>query len=348
MNRLFEDKTHSLISYILLRVTILMFLSLFIFFFLFKDLFIDDNIYPVILIISLSFSMILYILYKALLKIQRELIRINDYLLDIKSPQKSICTTKEFSIINKNLVEVLNSAKQREIDKRKYSARLKLKNRQRSDMLSAIAHEFRNPISAIIGYSQTILDDQDIPTPLREKFLHKISDNGERIEELLSRLLLWNNFERGDITLHIDKFNILKMCKDIKQRLEDKYKNRVIKIEFNQDTNSIIVNADRTLIDVVIKNLVENALKYSNKDVIIKIDKHRISIIDEGIGIGKKDLSKVTNKFYRINKNSWNNSMGLGLAIVKTILNLHNITLEIKSKENIGSVFYFELEGNLK
>ncbi len=320
-------------------------LSLVIFFFLFKELFIDNNIYPVIAIIALSFSMILYILYEALLKIQRELGRINDYLLDIKSPQKSICTTKEFSIINKNLVEVLNNAKQREIDKRKYSARLKLKNHQRSDMLSAIAHEFRNPISAIIGYSQTILDDPDIPTPLREKFLNKISNNGERIEELLSRLLLWNNFERGDIKLHINNFNILEMSKDIKQNLEDKYKNRVIKIEFNRNKNknNLIVNADRTLIDIVIKNLVENALKYSNKDVIIEIDKNRISIIDEGIGISKNDLSKVTKKFYRTNKNSWNNSMGLGLAIVKTILNLHNTSLEIKSKEDIGSVFYFEL-----
>lgn len=318
-------------------------LSLVIFFFLFKDLFIDNNIYPVISIIALSFLIILYILYEALSKIQRELRRINDYLLDRKSPHKSICTTKEFSTINKNLVEILNSARQREIDKRKYSARLKLKNRQRSDMLSAIAHEFRNPISAIIGYSQTILDDPDIPTPLREKFLNKISNNGERIEELLSRLLLWNNFERGDIKLHINNFNILEMCKDIKQNLEDKYKNRVIKIEFNQDTNSAIVNADRTLIDIVIKNLVENALKYSNKDVIIEIDKNKISIIDKGIGISKNDLNKVTKKFYRTNKNSWNNSMGLGLAIVKTILNLHNTSLEIKSKEDIGSVFYFEL-----
>ena len=342
MSKLLKEKTPSLISYILLRVTILMSLSLVIFFFLFKDIFIDNNIYPVISIIALSFSMILYILYEALLKIQRELRRINDYLLDRKSPQKSICTTKEFSTINKNLVEVLNSAKQREIDKRKYNARLKLKNRQRSDMLSAIAHEFRNPISAIIGYSQTILDDPDIPTPLREKFLNKISNNGERIEELLSRLILWNNFERGETKLHINSFNILKIAQDIKQNLEDKYKNRTIQIKFNSKDNQII-NGDKTLIDIVIKNLVENALKYSTKDVIIKIEQNRISIIDKGIGISKDDLNKVTKKFYRTNNNSWNNSMGLGLSIVKTILNLHNTTLEIESKENIGSIFSFEL-----
>ncbi|SFV61863.1 Sensor histidine kinase [hydrothermal vent metagenome] len=342
MSKLLKEKTPSLISYILLRVTILMSLSLVIFFFLFKDITKDNNIYPVISIIALSFSMILYILYEALLKIQRELRRINDYLLDRKSPQKSICTTKEFSTINKNLVEVLNSAKQREIDKRKYNARLKLKNRQRSDMLSAIAHEFRNPISAIIGYSQTILDDPDIPTPLREKFLNKISNNGERIEELLSRLILWNNFERGETKLHINSFNILKIAQDIKQNLEDKYKNRTIQIKFNSKDNQII-DGDKTLIDIVIKNLVENALKYSTKDVIIKIEQNRISIIDKGIGISKDDLNKVTKKFYRTNNNSWNNSMGLGLSIVKTILNLHNTTLEIESKENIGSIFSFEL-----
>ena len=318
-----------------------MLLATLVLFFLFKDLLIDSsNIFPMIALIALSFAIILYILYNILSKVQRELTRINDYLLDIKSPQNRECLTKELSLINKNLLEVVNSSKKREIDKRKYSAKLKLKNRQRSDMLSAIAHEFRNPISAIIGYAQTLHEDPNIPLPLREKFLLKISNNGEKIEELLSRLLLWNNFESGDTKLHLKDFDMVSLTKEVAQNLQEKYKNREIEIEKNLDT--LIVNADRTLIDIVLKNLVENALKYSEDKVIIKIEDREISIIDRGIGIGEDELSKVTKKFYRTDLNSWDNSMGLGLAIVKTILNLHNIELNIESKKDVGSRFFFK------
>ena len=330
----------SLISYIFYRIILFMFLAILVFFFLFKDLLIDSlNIYPLIAIITLSFAIILYILYTILSKVQRELIRINEYLLDIKSPQNRGCLTKELSLINKNLLEVLNSSKKREIDKRKYSAKLKLKNRQRSDMLSAIAHEFRNPISAIIGYAQTLHEDPNIPTLLRDKFLLKISNNGEKIEELLSRLLLWNNFESGDTKLHLREFNIILLIEEVAQSLKEKYKNRDIIIEKNLD--NLMVTADKTLIDIVLKNLVENALKYSEDIVVIKLEDREVSIIDKGIGIVADELPKVTKKFYRTDLNSWDNSMGLGLAIVKTILALHNTDLHIESQKDVGSRFFF-------
>jgi signal transduction histidine kinase len=317
-----------------------MLLAIVVFSFLFKELLIDSsNIFPMMALIAISFAVILYILYNMLSKVQQELTRINDYLLDIKSPQNRDYLTKELSLINKNLIEVLNSSKKREIDKRKYSAKLKLKNRQRSDMLSAIAHEFRNPISAIIGYAQTIHEDPKIPQPLRDKFLLKISNNGEKIEELLSRLLLWNNFESGDTKLHLNKFDMVNLSKEVAQNLQEKYKNREIDIECNVD--SLIFDADRTLIDIVLKNLVENALKYSEDKVTIKIEDRKVSIIDRGIGISEEDISKVTKKFYRTDLNSWDNSMGLGLAIVKTILSLHNIDLEIESQKSVGSRFFF-------
>ena len=333
----------SLISYILYRVATVMLLTVAIFFFIFRDLLIDkSDILPATAILALAFATILYILYDMLSKFQRELNRINEYLLDIKSPQKRSSLTKELSLINENLIEVLNSAKKREVDKRRYSAKLKLKNRQRSDMLSAIAHEFRNPISAIIGYAQTLHEDPTIPIELREKFLLKISNNGEKIEELLSRLLLWNNFESGERELHLNDFNIVTLAKEVKQTLEEKYKSRGVDIESTKEI--LIINADRTLIDIVLKNLVENALKYSQERVVIKIDKREISIIDRGIGIAPNEIEKVTKKFYRTELNSWDNSMGLGLAIVKTVLNLHNRTLKIESQKNIGSRFYFNLK----
>jgi signal transduction histidine kinase len=97
--------------------------------------------------------------------------------------------------------------------------------------------------------------------------------------------------------------------------------------------------------DVVLKNLIENALKYSKAQVEVRIDQEegKVSVIDHGIGIRKSDLDKVTKKFYRSGTHNWDNSMGLGLSIVKTILGLHGTTLEIKSKLQEGSTFSFIL-----
>ena len=242
-------------------------------------------------------------------------------------------------IINQNLIKVLNSAKKREDIKQRYNAKLKLKNRQRGDMISAIAHEFRNPIASIMGYSQTLQDDYDIPKPLQEKFLGKIYNNGNKIESLLSRLILWNKFESVETKLHKSSFDLYALGNEVKHSLEEKYKTREIHIE----GESYNVEADRTLIEVVLKNLIENGLKYSKEEVVLQIKDGLISVIDNGVGINEEDIGKVTKKFYRSGTHNWDNSMGLGLSIVKTILSLHQSKLEIESREDKGSTFSFKI-----
>jgi signal transduction histidine kinase len=296
-----------------------------------------------ILLLSLAFLVFIFSIYRGARRMQNELEVINRYLKNLDEIEsidyKTRFFTREFEEINENLIRVLKRAKKREDIKQRYNAKLKLKNRQRADMLSAIAHEFRNPIASIMGYSQTLVDDPDIPPALREKFLGKVYSNGEKIEALLSRLILWNKFESGEATLHTSKFHIRSLIDDIKIVLEESYKNRSIEII----GEGCIVEADRTLIELVLKNLMENALKYSKEKVIVKIENRQIFIIDRGVGISEKELGKVTKKFYRSGTHNWDNSMGLGLSIVKTILSLHHTTLEIESQIGKGSTFSFKL-----
>lgn len=293
------------------------------------------------------FSQILIIIWVFLgaKQISRELKNVERYLSgssDLKNLNLSAhFFTKEFSKINIRLIKTLQKIKKREKEKRKYTAKIKLKNRQRSDMLSAIAHEFRNPIASIIGYAQTLTDDAHIPPKLRNKFLNKIYNNGEKIEELLNRLLLWNRFESGKQKLHLNKFDIKLLTIDVTVNLEDRYNREII-----VTGEALYVKADKALIEIVIKNLIENALKYSNDIVYVKINQNIISIIDNGVGISHENIEKVTKKFFRTDEHTWDNSMGLGLAIVKQILKLHNTTLEIESKEGIGSTFSFKLLTN--
>jgi len=294
-------------------------------------------------LLALALGIFIFAIYRGAKRMQNELTTISTYLKNLETIEKidyqTHFFTQEFEEINQNLIKVLKSAKKREDIKQRYNAKLKLKNRQRADMLSAIAHEFRNPIASIMGYSQTLVDDAEIPRVLQEKFLGKIYNNGNKIEALLSRLILWNKFESGETTLHKSKVDLYLLAKEVLHSLEEKYATRTILLE----GESYEVQADRTLMEVVLKNLIENALKYSKAEVRIIIKEGMVSVVDAGIGIGPKDIDKVTKKFYRSGAHNWDNSMGLGLAIVKTILSLHRSELKIVSKLEKGSTFSFKL-----
>ncbi len=302
----------------------------------------QEGITP-ILLIALAFLIFIFFIYRGAAHMQKELMTINKYLANLeeidKIDYKAHFFTQEFEEVNQNLIQVLRKSKKREDAKQRYNAKLKLKNRQRADMLSAIAHEFRNPVASIMGYSQTLQDDPGIPKPLQEKFLNKIYNNGNKIETLLSRLIMWNRFESGEATLHKSFFDITTLAQEVKLMLEEQYKNRAVTVAGKPH----VVEADRTLMEVVLKNLIENALKYSKDEVHVQVEENRISILDKGIGISEDDLDKVTKKFYRSGTHNWDNSMGLGLSIVKTILALHKSKLDIKSKLNEGSVFSFKM-----
>ena len=296
-----------------------------------------------IVLFLLSQFIILTWVYMNAKEVHRELRNVEKYLSGVSKPKASNTSVqffvREFEDINRSLIQTFKRMRKKEKEKRKYTAKIKLKNRQRSDMLSAIAHEFRNPIAAIMGYAQTLTDDEDIPPKLRSKFLHKIYNNGEKIDELLSRLLLWNSFESGEQKLQISKFDMRPLIREIAINLEDKYKGRKIRVA----EGSLMVHADKALMDIVIKNLIENALKYSKEEVEVKIVGRRVLVIDKGVGISSKNIEKVTKKFFRTDEHSWDNSMGLGLAIVKQILKLHHTVLHIESEENKGSTFSFEI-----
>lgn len=308
--------------------------------------FIIEDSFTFLLIISLlafAFFLFIYAVARGASRMQNELVTINTYLTNLENIEKvdykTNFFTQEFEDINQNLLKVLQKAKEREDIKQRYNAKLKLKNRQRADMLSAIAHEFRNPIASIMGYSQTLVDDSEIPKPLQDKFLEKIYNNGNKIESLLARLMLWNKFESKETTLHKSKFELDSLAQSVIVSLKDKYPKREITLL----SKIYSIEADRTLIEVVLKNLIENALKYSKKEVKVSIKDGLVSVKDRGVGIDPKDIDKVTKKFYRSGTHSWDNSMGLGLSIVKTILSLHGSKLEIESIKDKGSTFSFRI-----
>lgn len=245
------------------------------------------------------------------------------------------------SLMLKNLVKKLAS---REEQKRKYTAKLRLMNKQREDILSAVSHELKNPVASIMGYAQTLEEDSDVSPAIRTKFLSRISSNGEKIIKILDRLALSVKLENNDLKITERSFNLKILFDEVVSNLSLKYKDRTILV----DAKSTIISADKTMIELILINLLDNALKYSESDVVLELKDSVVSVIDKGVGIKEEELSKVTDKFYRVNKNSWDNSMGIGLAMVSNSLKAHNSKLKIKSKYTKGSRFSFSIKKMLK
>ncbi len=290
-------------------------------------------------VFALFFIIALFITYKISTKIEHETNDVSTFLENItkKNYRTMIPSnyTQEFFKITNLLNTVSTTLIKREKQKEKHTARLKLSNRQKDEIISAISHEFKNPIAIISGYSETILHDPNLPLEMKEKFLQKIYSNSNKMSQIIDRLRLTIKLEEGNQESIYKKCSLKKITQELISDLNSKYKEREIIIK-GEDS---IINMDETLFTIALGNLIENALKYSEDDVIIEINSHNIKVIDKGIGISADEIEKITNKFYRVSKNDWNNSLGLGLFIVQNILSLHKFKLQIESKLEIGSNF---------
>ena len=291
--------------------------------------------------IYISFFLIIAFIstYFISIKIQRETDSILYFLKEITNKKKPIFLqsnyTFEFYKIAKLLNKVAKKLSKKDEIKAKHTAKLTLANRQKDDIISAISHEFKNPIAIISGYSQTLIEDENLSLTLKIKFLNKILSNSNKMSQIVDKLRLTLKLQDNNHKLILNKVSIKKIVENSISDLKIKYKNREIKV-LGVDKE---INADEILIGIAISNLIENALKYSQEDVIIEINENSISITDKGIGISQENLENIFKKYYRATSNNWNNSLGLGLFIVKSILNVHNFKLEINSKIGIGSTF---------
>ncbi|MCD4666990.1 MAG: sensor histidine kinase [Sulfurimonas sp.] len=294
----------------------------------------------IFIVLIIFFIAIFIITLKMSKNIEKEIEKIVIFLTTLTKKRKptyiSSDLSKEFSLITKLLTKVSQILIKKEKQKLKYTAKLQASNQQKDDIISAISHEFKNPIAVINGYSQTLLDDDNLNPNIRKKFLTKIYKNGTKLSDLIDTLRLSIKLDNGKQQINFVTINLHELIVDTIENIQINYPKRKIIIKGDEN---LTIKADASLFGVVISNLLENAYKYSEDEIVISFDTGRIDIIDTGIGISKKNLENITNKFYRVHENSWNNSLGLGLFIVGNIVNLHNFSLIIESQENEGSTF---------
>lgn len=213
-----------------------------------------------------------------------------------------------------------------------------------------VSHDFRSPLTSIKGYLEAMLDGT-IPPENHEKYLGIVLNETERLRKLTNGLLTLNNLNTSGMLLDITVFDINDVIRSVAASFEGTCKKKVIAIELVLSGEELYVKADADKIKQVLYNLVDNAIKFSHHDSVIKIEtseKHNkvfVSVKDSGIGIPKDQLSQVFERFYKsdLSRGKDKKGTGLGLSITREIIRAHGENINVISTEGVGSEFIFSV-----
>lgn len=213
-----------------------------------------------------------------------------------------------------------------------------------------VSHDFRSPLTSIKGYLEAMLDGT-IPPEMHEKYLNIVLNETERLAKLTNGLLTLNNINTKGMLLDRTDFELNQIIRNTAASFEGTCKQKSIAIELVLTGDNIYVNADMGKIQQVFYNLLDNAIKFSHNDSLIKIEtseksnKVYISVKDSGIGIPKDDLKLIWNRFYKsdASRGKDKRGTGLGLSITKEIIHAHGEHINVISTEGVGSEFIFSL-----
>jgi two-component system phosphate regulon sensor histidine kinase PhoR len=223
----------------------------------------------------------------------------------------------------------------------------------RKEFLGNLAHELKTPVFSIQGYILTLLEGGLEDENVNRNFLERALSGVDRITSLLDDLDDISRFEYEDYKLKIKSFDIITLVNEVFNNTYGKAEKKKIELKFNKKYQPIFVNADKGKIAQVLINLISNAISYSDTDTVVEVRFHTIDkstvlveVSDSGVGIEEKYLSRLFERFYRVDKSRERNigGSGLGLAIVKHIVEAHNQTINVRSTKGQGSTFSFTLE----
>ena len=219
----------------------------------------------------------------------------------------------------------------------------------RRDFIANVSHELRTPLTSIQGYTETLLDASPEDGNARE-FLEIVRKNAARMSRLTEDLLILTRVESGEQRFDIQPVLPTELLREARQNFQEVSRNQGVELQV-EDSALAAVSADREAIHQVFSNLIDNALKYgaSGKRIVLGArtveDKVEFSVRDFGSGIPSEHLSRLFERFYRVDKARSRESggTGLGLAIAKHIVLAHGGTIRAESELNHGATFLFTL-----
>ena len=296
-------------------------------------------------IFTISFFIIQYraerFIYRRLKKIYQDVSILNEN--DLK---KESTTTD---------IEKLSKSMQRFVEgKRLEIESLTERDSFRRDFLGNLAHELKTPLFTVQGYILTLMEGAVNDKQIRMKYLDRANKGVERLVAVIKDLDMIAKLENDGMKLNIDVFNILELIQNVFDLLEMKAKKRNITLQFDQVYEfPVFVKGDIEKIEQVLINLIVNSIKYGNPNGITMLGvesyndkKFIVKVIDNGEGIQKEHITRLFERFYRVDqsRSREQGGSGLGLSIVKHIVEAHDENILLKSTYGEGSEFSFTLE----
>lgn len=234
-------------------------------------------------------------------------------------------------------------------------ARLKETEQFRKQYLGNVAHELKTPIFNIQGYISTLLDGGLEDELINRKYLERAEKSIDRLINIVNDLDTISKLESNMNRLEMEKFDVVALAREIAEQAEMEADKKHIRITVKGADNlpsPFWVLADKHYIGQVFVNLIINSIRYGKEGGATRIhfrdmlDKILIEVEDNGSGIGKEDLPRVFERFYRTDKgrSREQGGTGLGLAIVKHIVEAHGERISVRSEQGVGSTFSFTLK----
>ncbi len=221
----------------------------------------------------------------------------------------------------------------------------------RSDFIANASHELRTPLASIIGYIETLQNHAKNDPAAREKFLAIMDREAARMQRLVDDLMSLSRIELTEHVRPVEEWSLNAIAAESASALVPLARQQGVTLVIELEPSGATVLGDRDQLAQVFSNLVDNAVKYAGPERTVRLfaaapskahpSRHGVTVADDGPGIPREHLPRLTERFYRVNVSSSRNKggTGLGLAIVKHILNRHEGRLEIASTPGKGSVF---------
>ena len=222
----------------------------------------------------------------------------------------------------------------------------------RREFIGNVSHELKTPIFNIQGYVLTLLEGALEDEQINRKYLQRTQKSVERMITIVEDLSNISNMESSPETLKTNKFDIVSCALSVLESLEYKAKKSDITLSFDKEYDAVFVEGNESKISQVFVNLVNNSIVYGRDNGVTKIKifdletEVLIEVSDNGIGIEEEDISRLCERFYRVDsaRSIDKGGTGLGLSIVKHIIESHQQTFNIRSTVGVGSTFSFTLQ----
>jgi two-component system, OmpR family, phosphate regulon sensor histidine kinase PhoR len=223
---------------------------------------------------------------------------------------------------------------------------LKKLEQMRKDFVANVSHELKTPITSIKGFSETLLDGAMEDKKLTENFLSIILKESDRLQSLIQDLLDLSKMESQGFSINLQKVDVTEILRDTLLMLKGKAEEKEIDLFFHEE-GKFFIDGDLYRIKQIFINLINNGITYTpqNGAILVTVKelegKVLIQITDNGIGMNEEELPRIFERFYRVNKarDRTSGGTGLGLAIVKHLVEAHHGSIQVTSKQGIGTTF---------